>query len=266
MLSVKGISPTRLNTTSFQTLPNEIGELLAKNLTPRELINLSRISKFYLQMCNHNQLWCGYLKPEAQIGLDLTGYHTAKERFKDLGNRLDRWVPMDARGQQYIRDLCIFIRIDPTIFRLIFRLIESQMLTVLQFACMNFAQISGLKNGWILKDIDDGNFSADIYLAQEDNCLWKVNDPNLEILLERGKLTAMQVISMSDETIARVKFEGIMNYLLDGRMELDQLCNITGNNLLFFGHSGIQKLIDSGDLTVAAVIEMSTEEFLKVTA
>ena len=107
MLTVKTISPARLTTNAPGTLPIEIGELVAKNLPPHELIALSQVNSHYSKLCNHNQLWSRFLKPQAQIGLNMTGSHTAKELYKDPRNRLKDWLTEDMRGQNYLYDLMV---------------------------------------------------------------------------------------------------------------------------------------------------------------
>lgn len=89
-------------------MPDESHMLIAQNLTPQELIDLSMTSKYFKKLCIENSLWKKFLKPQIRDTITIESPEgLAKELFKNIDNVQDEYIPMYDFGLSYLKRIGI---------------------------------------------------------------------------------------------------------------------------------------------------------------
>ena len=198
MLSIKTPHSTGINTAAtLPALADELHKLISRNLTPHEVIALSKTNKHFAHLCNHNALWSRYLK--ADVKLNMKEHGAAKELFKEPNNRLDHWVPTDKHGRVYLR------RLNPSFGKLFgaatMRCIQNKLLTVDQFAGMNMEAMINLSK--IEKALTQGVITIEEFLRNSThrNFTRFFGSNAMELILSK-RLTLLEVTELPDHSFS----------------------------------------------------------------
>ena len=119
----------------FEKIPDQVNRLFLEYSTPADLENLLSVSKHFFDLCQHNVLWLRFLKPEIRQGISSHGKKTARQLFLTPSNRLDEYVPVDARGKHYLKVLNPQVEVTDNVI---------ELLTTGKLSVKQFSKISAL--------------------------------------------------------------------------------------------------------------------------
>ena len=127
------LSQDNLKNTFFQNCPNDAllhtvpkrtlicdypTDILYKSmsfLSPEELTTLSRTCNFFHHLTNNSVAWKIYLKPEFKKVVVRNDQNEGKALFKIPKNRLDKYIPMDRAGINYLENLNPYFKFYPSL-------------------------------------------------------------------------------------------------------------------------------------------------------
>ena len=119
----------------FKKIPDQVNKLIWEYSTPGELENISMVSQHFFDLCQHNALWLRFLKPEIRQGISCHGEKMARQLFLTPSNRLDEYVPVDARGKHYLKVLNPQVEVTDNVI---------ELLTTGKLSVKEFSKISTL--------------------------------------------------------------------------------------------------------------------------